>query len=461
VQRVLGFFNYQGESWGAVNLPDLPMLDPWTGVLFVLGLGCCVIYFWRGRHLFYLSWFLITVIGGGVLTIDLRSHRFAGAMPVLFVFAGVFLEGTLETFETAFGRERRQYFAALVVPVLLLAGWANCQIFFGRQIHAERVRIEFTREVVGVANYIASLGEGHYFYLFANHPYYEPGMDFAWMAGEAPGERAIDVLDVLPSRREIEGEDVVYVISTPYDVEALVDVVRHFYPQAEVNYFEGAYDRYEFASVVVQPDEVRAGQGLVGSYYHGDTMKPGPDAERLDAQIAFDWTLEAPPVDFPFVAQWRGTVFAPHDGKYALEMEGTGRSQLSVDGQALGDGESVELVRGWHTIEAQHIAEEEGGSLELLWRVGEDDPELIAPQYVSPRRDVNGVLVSVFEGPDFSGVPVERSIQPSLSLLRMPTAWRSAFVRELAGQLYSLDCHAWAWRSGMVRPPSTSMAFGC
>jgi 4-amino-4-deoxy-L-arabinose transferase-like glycosyltransferase len=439
-QRVLRFFNYQGESWGAVNLPDLPMLDQWTGVLFVLGLGCCVIYFWRQRHLFYLSWFLITVIGGGVLTLDLRSHRFAGVMPVLFLFAGVFLDGALKTFEMAFGHERRRYFAVLLVPVLVLAGWTNYQIFFGRQIHADQVRIEFTREVVAVANYIASLGEGHYFYLFANHPYYEPGMDFAWIAREAPGERGVDVLDVVPSHRELGDEDLVYVVSTPYDVEALIDVVRHFYPEAEVSYFEGEYDRYGFASVLVEADDVRAMQGLLGSYYHGDEIKAEPDVERLDAQISFDWALESAPVAFPFLAEWRGSVFAPHSGKYAFEIEGTGRSQISVDGQALENGKSIELVKGWHTLEVQHAAEDEGGALELLWRAEEDDQEVIAPSYLSPRTEVNGVLVSVFEGLDFGGAPVERSIQPSLSLLRMPTAWQSAFVPELAGQLYSLDC---------------------
>ena len=36
--------------------------------------------------------------GGGLLTIELRSHRFAGVMPVLFLFAGVFLEGAWATF---------------------------------------------------------------------------------------------------------------------------------------------------------------------------------------------------------------------------------------------------------------------------------------------------------------------------------------------------------------------------
>src|SRR4030042_138187 len=176
-QRLLGFFNYQGESWGAVNLPDGPMLDPVTGVLFALGFCCCLLYLWRNRHLFYLSWFLITLIGGGLLTVDLRSHRFAGVMPVLFIFAGVFMDGALKTFRIAFGLGRQGDFALLLIPMLALAGWINYRVFYDGQIHADSVRVEFAKEVSAVANYIATLGEGHYFYLFANYPYYSPGMD--------------------------------------------------------------------------------------------------------------------------------------------------------------------------------------------------------------------------------------------------------------------------------------------
>jgi 4-amino-4-deoxy-L-arabinose transferase-like glycosyltransferase len=439
-RRLLGFFNYKGEPWGAVNIPDAPMLDAWTGVLFVLGLGCCLIYFWRRRHLFYVGWFLITLIGGGLLTIDLRSHRFVGLMPVLFIFAGVFLDGALATFEAAFGSKRRRYFGLLLVPILLLAGCANYQTFFQRQIYADSVRIEFTREIAAVANHIASLGEGRYFYLFANFPYYTSGMDFAWMAREAPGERGIDVLDVVPSHRQTGDQDVVYVFSTPYDVEALVDVVQYFYPQAEVSLFEGEYDRYTFASVQVGADEVRGAQGLRASYYRGQEAEAEPDLERIDAQISFDWRVDSPPVAVPFVAEWRGTVFAPHAGTYVFQIAGSEGARILVDGQSLGGGDTVELFKGWHELEVQHVVVEEGGQVELLWTVEESEPEAMASHYLNPRTDVHGVLVTVFEGASFEGTPVERSVEPSLSLLRMPTAWQSAFVAELEGELYSLDC---------------------
>jgi hypothetical protein len=437
--RLVGFFNYQGEAWGAVNLPDLPMLDPLTGVLFVLGFACCLFYLWRKKHLFYVGWFVITLVAGGLLTIDLRSHRFAGLMPVLFIFAGVFIDGAWETFEIAFGHRRRGYFAVLLVSFLVLAGWANYYTFFHRQIDADSVRIEFTREIAAVANYIASLGEGQYVYLFANYPYYSPGMDFAWMAREAPGERGVDVLDVFPSQRGAD-EDLVYIFVTPYDVQALAGLAAHYYPGAWMETFRGDYGRYTFVAVHVGVEEVRGSRGLLGYYYSGDEVKPVPDMVRRERQLAAYWAGTEPPLAFPFSVEWRGTLEAPEWGSYVLEVEPPGLCQMEVDDSVVQDGERIALVKGGHHLRVTCAGLEDVPSLRLLWTTPQHQREVVPAEFLSPLEEVHGLLVSAFEGPDWGGEPVERSLQPVPSLLSMPTAWQSAFVPELAGELYSLDC---------------------
>lgn len=439
-QQVLGFFNYRGEAWGAVNLPDLPMLDPWTGLLFALGFAYCLFYFWRSRHLFFLGWLVITLVGGGLLTVDFRSHRFAGVMPVLFIFAGVFVDGAWAGFRRAFGSSRDKYFALLLLPVLVLAGYANYDIFFYRQIRANSVRLEFTREISAIANYMVSLGEGHYFYLFANHNYYNPGMDFAWMAGEPPGERALDVLDVIPSHRDTGDEELVYIISTPYDVQALSEVVSHFYPEAQIETHQGKYERYTFVSVRVRSEVAQGARGLRGRYYAGHDHSRGPELVRQDAWLSFDWSVEEPPVPFPFQAEWRGTIYAPHYAAYAFETEATGRAQAYVDEERVERGQPITLDKGWHRLRVTYASAEDEGALKLLWTTRQRGREVIPPEFLSPREDVDGLLVTVYEGPDWSGTPVQQSIEPVLSLFRMPSAWQSAPVAELAGKLHSLDC---------------------
>ncbi|MDH4209399.1 MAG: PA14 domain-containing protein, partial [Anaerolineae bacterium] len=439
-QRLLGFFNYRGESWGAVNLPDWPMLDPVTAVLFMLGFGCCLVYFWRNRHLFYLAWCLLTIIAGGLLTVDLRSHRFAGVMPVLFILAGLFLDGTMKTFELAFGGDRRRYLALFVVPVLAAAGWTNYYIFFQRQIHANSVRVEFTREVSDVANYIAGLGEGHYVYLFANYPYYSPGMDFAWMAGEAPGERGMDALDAIPSHGHTGDEHLVYIFVTPYNVEALAEVVGYFYPEKRIETFHGDYRRYTFVAAHVGVAEARSAQGLLAYYYSGAGLDALPEVVRWESQVSVDWRTVPPPLQAPFSVQWRGTLYAPRDGDYVLEMEPAELCRTHLDEVELASGEGVRLVKGWHKLLVACSELEDRERLRFLWTAPGRPREVVPSEFLSPKREVNGALVSVFEGPDWRGEPLEQSIQPVLSLLRMPLAWQSGFTPELAGKLYSLDC---------------------
>jgi hypothetical protein len=449
VRRLVGFFNYRGEAWGAVNVPDLPMLDPWTGVLFLLGFGYCLFYFRRNKHLFYLSWLVLTVLAGGVLTVDLRSHRFAGVMPVLFLFAGVFLERSWAAFQRSFGAARRGYFAVVLLPILVLAAYANYFVFFQRQIHADSVRIEFTREISAVANYVSSLGDGSYVYLFANYPYYSPGMDFAWMAKENPGERAVDVLDVIPSHRRPGDEELVYVFVAPYDVESLAKLVVYHYPQAQLQTFQGEYGRYTFVAAHVSAEEARRAQGLRGYYYSGHDLDAEPVVVRPDGQLSFDWTVDQPPLVSPFSAEWRGSLFAFQAGSYVLETEPSGLCQILVDGTMLDSTEGLELAKGWHKLMVACVELED--RVRLMWTTPRRAREVIPAEFLSPREEVSGVLVLVFEGPDWSGDPLEQSIQPSLSLLRMPTLWQSGFTRDLAGAMYSLDCSG----QFMARGPGT------
>lgn len=439
-RQALGFFNYAGEAWGAVNLPDLPMLDPCTGVLFVLGLGYCLFYCWRSNHPFYLAWFLITMIGGGVLTVDFRSHRFAGVMPVLFIFAGVFIEGAWSAFRRGFGDSRQGYFAFVLLPVMVFAGYSNYHTFFYRQIDAAVVRVEFTREVSAIASYMASLGEGRYFYLFANHPFYSPGMDFAWMAGEPPGERAQNVLDAIPSHREGSDEELVYVFSTPYNVDALAEAVRHFYPQAVLQTFHGRYERYTFVSARVPAAEARRAQGLKGVYYSAHDASGEPVLTRQDDQLSFDWRSDHPPVPLPFRVEWTGSVYAPRSGPYLFQAEGTGQVQVYVDQQPLLDGQEVRLVKGWHTLRVDYASGEEEGALRLIWSSPHRARQVVPRGFLRPSTEVNGLLCSYFEGPEWRGEPVQQSIEPVMALRWMPTGWQSAPLPELAGKLYSLDC---------------------
>jgi len=165
-----------------------------------------------------------------------------------------------------------------------------------------------------------------------------------------------------------------------------------------------------------------------------------PDLVRREKQLAAYWTGQEPPVSFPFSVEWRGTLHTPEWGSYVLEMEPSGLCLMEVDGSRVEDGEGIGLAKGGHQLRVTCLGLEEVPSLRLLRTTPGRQREVVPAQFLSPREEALGLLVSVFEGPEWRGEPVERSIQPVPSLLSMPTAWQSAFVPELAGELYSLDC---------------------
>ena len=52
-------FNSAGDNNGRHNLPGAPMLDTFTGIFFVLGLGMSLTRLWRPRYMLLLAWMVI------------------------------------------------------------------------------------------------------------------------------------------------------------------------------------------------------------------------------------------------------------------------------------------------------------------------------------------------------------------------------------------------------------------
>jgi hypothetical protein len=442
IREVFLLFNYEGERWAGINLPATPMLDPFTAVLFALGLGYCLFYFWRDENLFFLLWFFFAMIGGGVLVEGFRSHRIFIAIPVVYIFACVTLDWAWREFESVLqlrGKVKYVVPVALLVVLLCLSAWTNYDTFFNKQISAPEVRQEFLRDIAAIANHIGSLGQGYYVYLLANFPFYVQGHDFAWMAGDPQGRRGVDITEILPSRDSTQA-DVAYIFSLPYDVQALSALVRRFYPGSEVQIFHGDYSRYTFASCLVQREEVESLQGLVGRYYHGLDWSGEPALIRKDATISFDFSH--PPIPLPFSVQWEGAIYVPLYGEYVFAAESEGRSWVYLDDSLLiegkGEGKAT-LAIGWHQLKVRCVAEEKGGAMRLYWHPPGGKREIIPPYALSTAAAVNGLVGSYYRGRDWTGEPVFKRIEPLVLLTCIPSLWGGRPSPDLEGQPYSVQ----------------------
>lgn len=68
------------------------VLDPISYALVTLGLIYCIYRFKKSKYLFLILWFFITLIFGNIIAINpFFLPRATGALPVLFIFSGLFL----------------------------------------------------------------------------------------------------------------------------------------------------------------------------------------------------------------------------------------------------------------------------------------------------------------------------------------------------------------------------------
>lgn len=437
-QKVALFFNQSGETWPALNLPGTATLDPVTGVWFVLGLVVCLILFWRGWHLFVVAWLLVMVIGGGVLTSDFRSHRFADAMPAVFLLAGLFIAPIWQRFRLLFPR-RPAVMAILLAPLLALASWFNLGIFFGQQVRDPRVLMEFDREIAAIAQTIADFHGTRYTYLFSNFPYYNPGHDFAWMTAEAPGWRAMDLGSVLPSR-EPTALDVAYIFAEPYADIGLDSAVRSVYPHAQYREVHGRYGGYRYIVVMVSREEVEARRGLTVRYWAGHSPAGPPMLERREANIDGQWDASTAPLPAPFVVEWRGALYAPAFGSYAFSFEGNGKAELRLDEQPVLGG-SIKLAQGWHQLSVTCAVSQLPASARLIWHLPDGHQEIVPSNALTTITTMQGILASFYKAGSeaMKSELVWQRIEPVAVIQGVPTEWERAPIPQLAGQKYAVS----------------------
>lgn len=440
--RALLFYNLEGESWPAANLPGTPALDPITGVLFALGLVMATASFWRGWNALLVFWFLAVFIGGGVLPAEFRSHRIALAMPAVYLLAGLFVQQLWHSWQELAPR-LRSFTAGLLGLLLLSAAFVNLGIFFGQQARDPRTRAEFDRDISALANILAGFRGQRYIYLMANFPFYNPGQDFAWLAGEPPGRRIMSLTEALPSREDTS-LDLLYAACLPYDRETLAAAVRAFYPGAQELSLESPYGRYACRLLLVDGKDAAARRGLT---LHFLSTAGGTNSTYQTIRVPaleVEWGAADIPHSPPFRVQWEGALYVPAYDTYVIRTMGSVPVGVWVDGQPA-DGSALRLAEGWHTLRAAGQVERVPAVVSLWWRSGDEDWEKVPPAYLDASADIPGidVVFSACDGGGASDGPAWQRVAPLIALQTVPSEWEGAPAKALAGRPYCAVYEGW------------------
>lgn len=423
-QKHLLMFNFEGDKNGRHNLPGAPMLDPITGVLFVLGLALALARTRHPANLFFLILFPVALLGG-IFSVDFeapQSLRSIAVIPAVIYFAGLSI--------AALGREAEQVLqplprAWITVPaaaVAIIMLWLNTYSYFIRQANDFASWNAFSAAETITGRQMAKLGPDYAYILspfLTNHPTTQ------FLAPEAGKQEFLNMPDALPVR-DSSGQPVAMFIHP--DDQWVYDEARQMYPNAEFETFTGPapVDAVEGPPSVylakLTADDLTSVRGLDLRYLstEGDAETlffTAPLETRRAFNINTTWPEESP-VNENFVAEWNGILYAPAYGPYRFRLVTPDTGILEIDGNTIFNGQdeqvaSVTLAEGNHQIRVR--AEAGQGQVALYWQPPTADEELVPAWalYTHPVTN-HGLLGTFYPNDSWSGEPALQRIDPFL-----------------------------------------------
>jgi hypothetical protein len=428
----LGFTVLPGGGYG-LGYRNGGMVDDVSAALFVLGLAIALRRLREPRDAFPLYWWLVTVLVGGIATVDPPSFvRMVGLIPAVTLIAALPLDALLAT--PAGWPRRRAMMRVAVAGLIAAAAWINWQTYFVRfgntvaDSNSELVRYVESRPA---DERVALLGAEHHL-----------GIRREMFDIQLPG-RGVDVPDpahFLPLHEPLDAP--LALVLGPAQV-GLTSYIARLYPGVQFADFSGPNAQpFYFRAMHVTPEQARARTGL---RLRAERPGESPELSPLDPFAALP-----PALDDAEELSWSGSIYWPSYAPVEITLASARAATLRIGTAppltvAAGDRLSAELTqpRGWLPI---HIEESGGGARRLEIRMRGEQPTRALTRWELRPEQGEG-LRATYRRPDGGVFEV---IEPALNcfavevlyaagnapLMRMPfTAhWRGALKIDTPGE---------------------------
>ncbi len=355
---------------------------------------------------------------GGILTLDFeapQSLRAIAALPAVVYFIALSLDALWAELRWAADITRPRYSLAPVILGLGIIAFGNAFTYFGAQAQHPAVWLDFSTAETLVGKKMAELGPEPIYYASAFFHDHISIRFHAPVESSRSVRKVLSPLNPLPAR-EAPDRPVVYFIHP--EEEWVSSLARQIYPGAQFEILP-AGSKYPPAVFIVylEPGQVASVQGLEGRYWAGEEGEGLPQAVGRLPEIDQVWPNDAP-LNFPFVAEWSGVLYAPSYGQYSLGIDAPGSVELMLDGETVeGSGEvslASLLAEGDHDLRLR--ADGSPGQVRFWWQPSGKEKETVPARalYVSPTGG-HGLLGKYYAGPDWQGSPVLERIDATLN----------------------------------------------
>jgi 4-amino-4-deoxy-L-arabinose transferase-like glycosyltransferase len=416
-------FNYQGDGNGRHNLSGEPMLDPVTGILFILGFALACTRIRQPTYSLFLMLFAFNLLGG-ILSVDFeapQSTRAFGSISAALFFAAVSVEALWRRLD----QSRLSSFTRRLILTLISLGFGgfiiyyNADTYFIRQANNDRTWLEFNGVQSTAAKRMLEADPSQttiYTSVYLNN--HEV---IRFLAPQITDSHAIVPPIGLPVRAP--GDKPVAIFVDPQSTW-IIDEAKRLYPNAQFHIDNTPSGNPALYSVLISPEDIRRLQGVTIRYWPGDSQQGEPVLIQDEKSIQVNW-LNQPPIAPPFVAQLETTLYAPQFGEYELVLRAPAGVSLWLDDQPVLDGSGEQhvtrtLAQGDHVLKIE--AHSGDGLVDLRWRTPDTAGKLSSDLGPIPNTSlylpslvlVHGLLGNYYNGDSWSAPPAFSRIDPFL-----------------------------------------------
>jgi 4-amino-4-deoxy-L-arabinose transferase-like glycosyltransferase len=423
-KKHLLMFNSRGDRNGRHNLPNAPMLDRFTGILFILGVGLAATRLRRSNHFLLLVW-VIVFLQNGIWSVDFeapQSFRSSAVTPAVAMLAALPLAAlwAIAARALAVGADGEdsiahrfsllQYWGVRIgatVTLAVLLGFIadrNYDTYFNKQLDHPQVWRDFNTDIAFVAQELKNADPDQTILL--SSLFSSPVIDYVDKDTVDRNKYQLDLIRDVP----VSGDGSALML---LDVtkKAYVDWIQQLYPAGRVTKFgpPGEGGEIHAYKVEIPAESVRELQGLEATY-----QRPGSTSiQRREPNLDVNWAVESPPLPFPFRGRWSGTVRILEAGGAALTVVAPGQIALFIDDQEVARGAdrvvSPSLYRGLHRIRIEADVERPGRLALINTSMPVSADNLFSGQTVDRRR---GLVATFYQGGEFSGSPLQQELDP-------------------------------------------------
>ncbi len=406
IKKTFVMFNWQGDPRPRHNLPGEPDLDWVTAVFYALGFAYAVARWRQPRQALLLAWLFLMFTPGVLSLADSNPHslRTIGNIPVVFLFAGLFLEAAYGTWRAAFGDHGRRAVLGLLLVALGWSGLANYNTYFNIQANNRSVWYDFDPAQTAVAYFVRQHAPTERVYVapgLVNHPTVR-------FIPRGASYQPLDLNRHIPIRESVD-RDVVYVLESTHT--AFLQQLQMFYPNGRAETRLDKYNQPMFSTFSVSQEEVARLQGVEVRYYAGLEEGSAPVQRAQSKEVGANWQGQTP-LPPPFRAEWSGSLAATGFGVYTFILESSGEAALAIDDQEVlpaGSGHREarwEMAGGFHSLNVKMVQTTAEGRLQLAW-VPPGGRQEVVPSTVLYNfpASKNGLVGRYYSNNNWSGQP--------------------------------------------------------